>query len=232
MSVENNYSLSKLQTEYEVRQPIRDATAEILFRHVPIGGNIVELGSGLGHNLDALMENYSVLGVEGLLEAAIKASDRGVQTIQADLERGTDLNTESCDAVLCLDVLEHLVNPLNCIGEARRLLRPSGILVINVPNHFTLACRIKILLGRDLDAPNFFPMYQVWNYPHLRFFQHHSLLKLAKQGGFSVIEDFSWKFPAVPFFQNISLLSSVCNSIAKWFPNLFCGGFYLVLRKN
>ena len=228
---DENYSLALLQKEYDARQMMRDIVSEVTARYTPVGGSVLELGSGLGHNLDALIANYRVLGVEILPDAAQKASERGIETIQANLECEINLRAENWDAVLCLDVLEHLANPLNCIKEARRLLRSSGIFIINVPNHFTLACRIRMLLGAGMDAPKFFPEYHAWDYPHLRFFQYQSIKKAAELGGFTIAEDLSWRVPAVPFLQKIPGLKGFCYFLAKCSPNLFGGGFLLVLRK-
>jgi SAM-dependent methyltransferase len=43
------------------------------------------------------------------------------------------LSQESFDAVLLVSVLEHLRDPLPVLESARKLLKPSGILLINVP---------------------------------------------------------------------------------------------------
>lgn len=43
------------------------------------------------------------------------------------------LESESLDAVMLISVLEHLVEPQFVVQSARRLLRPSGVLLINVP---------------------------------------------------------------------------------------------------
>lgn len=43
------------------------------------------------------------------------------------------LESESLDAVMLISVLEHLVEPQLVVQSARRLLRPSGVLLINVP---------------------------------------------------------------------------------------------------
>lgn len=43
------------------------------------------------------------------------------------------LQTETFDAVLLISVLEHLSDPLFVIQSVRGLLKPSGVLLINVP---------------------------------------------------------------------------------------------------
>ena len=54
--------------------------------------------------------------------------------------------SDSCaDAVLLLDVVEHLADPARAIAEAHRVLRPGGMLVLSVPHRGPL---------RGLDALN------------------------------------------------------------------------------
>lgn len=41
--------------------------------------------------------------------------------------------TESYDAVFCMEVLEHVVDPMPLLAEFARLLRPGGTLIVSVP---------------------------------------------------------------------------------------------------
>ena len=85
------------------------------------------LGSGLGHNLEIFAENNRVKGVEGLPDAAAEASRRGVQTIPADIAKAIPLPASSFDVVLCLDILEHLVEPGRCLSEVHTVsFAPRG----------------------------------------------------------------------------------------------------------
>jgi len=58
-----------------------------------------------------------------------------VQIIQGGLPESLHgLPDHSLDAVLIVSVLEHLWQPLDTLKEIRRLLRPSGICLVNVPS--------------------------------------------------------------------------------------------------
>jgi SAM-dependent methyltransferase len=48
-------------------------------------------------------------------------------------EKVPTLESETLDVVMLISVLEHLVEPQSIIQSAFRLLRPSGLLLINVP---------------------------------------------------------------------------------------------------
>ena len=46
----------------------------------------------------------------------------------------TQLQDESQDVVLCTSVLEHLWEPQRALDEMKRLLRPGGVCLVNVPS--------------------------------------------------------------------------------------------------
>ena len=46
----------------------------------------------------------------------------------------TDLPDESLDVVMCTSVLEHLWEPLEALREFRRLVKPGGMCLFNVPS--------------------------------------------------------------------------------------------------
>lgn len=54
---------------------------------------------------------------------------------------------DTADAVLLLDVIEHIAEPERTIGQAARVLRPGGVLIVTVPHRGTL---------RWLDALNLY----------------------------------------------------------------------------
>lgn len=70
-----------------------------------------------------------------------KGNNKGIQTKSWDnskLDIISDITSipvpnESFDAVMCIEVFEHIPDPLSAIREFARLLRPGGYLVITAP---------------------------------------------------------------------------------------------------
>jgi SAM-dependent methyltransferase len=58
----------------------------------------------------------------------------GLSFIEATIESALpSMPSESFDVVLMISVLEHLWEPLDVLRECRRVLRPGGVLLVNVP---------------------------------------------------------------------------------------------------
>lgn len=57
---------------------------------------------------------------------------------EADLNGPLPFESETFDTVLLSDVLEHVVDPLLVMGEIARLLKPGGVLLMNVPFFYWL----------------------------------------------------------------------------------------------
>lgn len=225
-----NYSTELLQREYEQRRPVREALELLVGKYRVREASIVELGSGLGFNLEIFRGDNRVLGIEGLESAAAAASQRGIPTIVANIDREIPLPADSADFVLCLDVLEHLVEPAGCLAEVSRILKPRGRLVVNVPNQFTLSGRLNILLGSGIDSTRFFPEHPDWSNPHLRFFRRSSIGSLLERCGFRIIDDWCWRFPALPLVHGSRRISRswLATALARRLPELFAGGFFLI----
>jgi SAM-dependent methyltransferase len=111
---------------------------------IPKTAAILDAGAGEG----ALVERYrnsgwNVLGVDAAYESE--------QVRRADLLH-LPFPDGSFDAVLCLDVLEHLalLDQPRAVAEMARVLKPEGRLLMSVPNLAHLHSRIRFLLSGKL----------------------------------------------------------------------------------
>lgn len=79
------------------------------------------------------------------------------------------------DAIVSTEVLEHLCNPLECLLKMRSLLRPDGIVLVDVPNLRSLGERLR--RGSSLNPT-----------AHLYYFTPQTMCKLLEQAGFIVLQ--------------------------------------------
>jgi SAM-dependent methyltransferase len=99
--------------------------------------HVLDAGCGWGVTLTELESaGYHVTGLDISRRALERLERPGRQLIQADLTkqvpplRGT---SSEFDAVLALDVIEHLDDDRAATAELGRLVRPGGLLVVSVP---------------------------------------------------------------------------------------------------
>lgn len=123
---------------------------------------IADLGCGCGATLAELQQKYDAIGVDGSELAVEFSRRRGVNVVQGLLPDGLQLPAGEFDAVVMLDVLEHLDDDTASARAAANLLRPGGIFLVTVPAYQWLfsehdkahhhkrrytAARIRQLLG-------------------------------------------------------------------------------------
>jgi 2-polyprenyl-3-methyl-5-hydroxy-6-metoxy-1,4-benzoquinol methylase len=97
----------------------------------PNKGKILDIGAGTGDFLSvAKNDGWQTIGVEPSDKAKAIAKNKGVLFVSATSE----LENHSFDVISMWHVLEHVPDLDKQIKELKRLLKPTGTLVIAVPN--------------------------------------------------------------------------------------------------
>lgn len=143
---------------------------------------VLEIGCGTGGTLQWLkrVKNCTwVGGVELNEEAASIAKDKLDFFISGNVERMV-LPLEKCslDLILCLDVLEHLVDPWLTVKNLTKLLKPGGALIVSLPNIMHRSALFPLLLHDRWD----YTMSGILDRTHLRFFTRKTAIELVIQG--------------------------------------------------
>jgi SAM-dependent methyltransferase len=168
---------------------------------VSAGGDVVDLGGGLGVNLLMLRE----LGHDGRLALVDRFEEYDEANPMGARERALPLLHESAIEVVeldfwpdgrlpfgagefgvacCYDVVEHLPgHPLRQLEELRRVLRPGGTCLLSGPNAVALMKRVKVVLGRHPYSG-----YDAWvsdrYFEHYREYLRHEYEDLLWRAGF------------------------------------------------
>ena len=163
----------------------RTEIAPLLPNHENNPLRILEIGCSEGHTLEWLKNsgrcNWAA-GVEpyAQLRAAPGIVDR---FFKLDIEEALpDLAPASVDVILCLDVLEHLVDPWQTLKRLDMLLKPGGTWIISVPNIRYYHVVLDLLFKGRFDYTD----EGILDRTHLRFFTRFSATQLAEITGAKV----------------------------------------------
>lgn len=156
---------------------------QILLKHRPQSGSrLLEIGCGAGQNLVPIVgKGYKLFGIDVSL-SALQYGHRSLNVPFQPAHAAGELlpyadSTFSC--VLLLDVIEHLEDEVPLMREARRVLKPNGVIIVfspGAPELFSAFDRhyghhrrykpsqIKAIFGQAGIVPKFisYAMFPVW----------------------------------------------------------------------
>mgnify|MGYP001559767924 FL=1 len=123
-------------------QAFFEAVLKAMERLLPARGQLLDVGAATGFFLKlARGRGWVVAGLEISGYASRLAQRSGLPVTQGTLQ-SAGYPSNSFDAVVLLDVIEHLSDPAALVDQCRRILRPGGLLVINTPDTSSLWARI------------------------------------------------------------------------------------------
>ncbi|MEZ0580897.1 class I SAM-dependent methyltransferase [Nocardioides sp. MH1] len=137
-------------------------------------GRALDVGCGGGGNTAVLRDlGWSVTGLEHSPAGAAAAASRGLDVVRGDATR-LPFADASLDLVMSTDVWEHIEDDRLVAGEAARVLRPGGRLLVAVP------CSMKLWSGHDLALG------------HYRRYERDGLARLVTGVGLEIDDLWSW----------------------------------------
>ncbi|MBF0630220.1 MAG: class I SAM-dependent methyltransferase [Magnetococcales bacterium] len=131
------------------------------------GGAFPKAASDLG---------FEVVGIEPSAWMATRARARYDLDIRAGTLEEVDFKGERFDIITLWDVIEHMADPATALQRIRSLLHPHGLLIVNYPDHESLARK-----GLRSRWPFFLSV-------HLYYFSPATITRLLNHHGFQVRE--------------------------------------------
>jgi SAM-dependent methyltransferase len=121
--------------DYDAEAAARRANAAAVVARLgalhPARGRLLEIGCASGWLLEAAVaDGWDVCGVEVNAEMRRRAAERVPEALLWPSLAAIDAPPAAFDAVACIQVLEHLVDPAGALTQLADLTRPGGSVVI------------------------------------------------------------------------------------------------------
>ncbi len=129
---------------------------------------ILDVGCGQGHITKRIAESFPGVNVFG-----VDTSINAIKHAQAHLSSGNlsylvadayllPFRRDTIDIIVMNNIWEHVFNPVMLAREARRVLRPGGLLIVSTPSRYRLSMLLKVIRGKQISiSPHHITEYTV-----------------------------------------------------------------------
>lgn len=161
-------------------------TRQEMLRFVPANvQRVLELGCAEGVFAATVKERTGaeVWGIEFNPQAAERARAVIDRVLVGDADAQiAELPDSYFDAIVCNDILEHLVDPGATLTRLRRTLKAEGVVVASLPNIRYAPALSKVVFRKDFPQDD----EGIFDRTHLRFFTRKSMVRLFETAGFTM----------------------------------------------
>lgn len=226
-SYETHYSADEL-THFTNENEIKFQVINKALDRLPSNQKrLLDIGCGEGFTLDYFKQrNWNVLGLDYSIYGAETQNPSVIPNIiQGNIYQSiSQLKKEEqkFEVITLLNVLEHVIDPIQLLNDIHELLVQNGVLVIVVPNDFSQLQ--NKLLEDDKISRKFWLRYP----DHLSYFNRQSLENIAETNGFRTFKCLA-DFPIDYFLANPDsnyiedgTKGKNCHNARIWLTNLQC----------
>src|SRR5579872_4011112 len=165
-----------------------DASVNLLTK----GNTILDIGSGAGDILIKASEigykNLYGIDVSGQVvkqcSKRLKSKKLNAFISVQNIDEGTNYKSSYFDAITIIATLEHVFSPIDVLKEIKRILKPSGQLIIEVPNMAFLPRRLSLIFGRAPTTSD----EGLYKDGHLQYFSKDTLVSILEKEGFKILK--------------------------------------------
>jgi O-antigen biosynthesis protein len=159
--------------------------SEIVDLVPPATKRLLSIGCGSGATEKHIKELYRIAEVsaferEGSVSDTLRSNVDSVNIGNVE-ENPLPYPDEHFDAVLTLDVLEHLVDPEKILKECKRVMKPDGVLIVSIPNIRHHEILLRLSAGDFYSRPE-----GILDYTHLHFFTNKTIIDMLTRNGFTI----------------------------------------------
>ncbi|MDZ4852676.1 MAG: class I SAM-dependent methyltransferase [Pirellulaceae bacterium] len=174
--------LKDLESTYWWHVAKRSLATSLLSQYTTPSARIVEGGIGAGGNLRFWQsQGFEVHGLDIMPESVAYARQCGLENVhQHDLHDPWPVPAQSAEAVVLLDVLEHVRDPVKALQNAAQTLVENGSIIFTVPAHPWLFSEWDERLG------------------HFRRYTQSMIREQVEQAGLRIVELRPWNAISLP----------------------------------
>ncbi|MDO5639922.1 MAG: methionine biosynthesis protein MetW [Neisseria sp.] len=160
---------------------------QLIYDWIPTGSRVLDLGCGDGELLAALVseKQCSGYGVEIDSDEVVAAIGRGINVIQADLERGLQaFGDNSFDVIVLSQTIQAMQNTETILRDLTRVAKQA---IVSFPNFGYWRNRLQITFGGHMPVSERMP-YQWYNTPNIHWCTLQDFDRLCAKNNIRVLE--------------------------------------------
>lgn len=163
-----------------------DVALRLIRKHIPEGALLLDAGCGEGAFTKRLINtDYRVVATDIDTERFVPEE---VPLVRADLNSALPFEASTFDAVVALEVVEHLDCWGHFVRETHRILKDGGFLLLSLPNILNLSSRLRYFFHGYPSLYSKKRLEEDHRHIHIALIPAPFLRSVAEKTGFRAVE--------------------------------------------